>query len=92
MLLLVGVGGGAFIAQALMAYGYREVPAGSGSIVYYLETAVTVVLGLFFAGEVFNLRCLAGLALIIGGLAFNQLWPRSKAGASRSCPTAQQRD
>jgi drug/metabolite transporter (DMT)-like permease len=80
VLLLLGVGGGAFLAQALMAYGYREVSAGSGSVVFYLETAVTVVLGLLFAGEVFNLRCLAGLALIVAGLVFNQL----RLGKTRS--------
>jgi drug/metabolite transporter (DMT)-like permease len=79
LLLLLAVGGGAFLAQALMAYGYREVSAGSGSVVFYLETAVTVVLGIAFAGEAFNLRCLAGLALIVAGLVFNQLRPRIEA-------------
>ena len=85
--LLIAVGGGAFLAQALMAYGYREVSAGSGSVVFYLETAVTVALGIAFAGEAFNLRCLAGLALIVAGLVFNQLRPRIEAGA----PTAKGR-
>jgi drug/metabolite transporter (DMT)-like permease len=83
ILLLIAVGGGAFLAQALMAYGYREVSAGSGSVVFYLETAATVVLGIAFAGEAFNLRCLAGLALIVAGLVFNQLRPRIEAGRLR---------
>lgn len=69
--LLVGVGVVAFAAQVLMAYGYREVPAGSGSVVFYLETVLTVLLGALFAGERFNLRFGLGLALILGGLVLN---------------------
>lgn len=73
ILLLVGVGVGAFLAQAFMALGYESVPAGRGSIVFYLETALTVLLGALFAGEKFNLRFGLGLALILGGLALNHL-------------------
>lgn len=71
--LLVGVGAVAFLAQAFMAYGYRSVQAGKGSVVFYLETALTVLLGALFAGERFNLRFAAGLTLILGGLALNHL-------------------
>jgi drug/metabolite transporter (DMT)-like permease len=71
ILLLAGLGVAAFSAQALMAYGYREVPAGSGSVVFYLETVLTVLLGALFAGERFNLRFAGGLVLILGGLALN---------------------
>jgi drug/metabolite transporter (DMT)-like permease len=78
LLLLLGVGIGAFMAQAFMALGYKSVPAGRGSIVFYLETALTVLLGALFAGEKFNLRFGAGLALILGGLALNHL--RAPAG------------
>lgn len=70
---LLGVGILSFAAQALMAYGYRSVPAGKGSIVFYFETALTVLLGALFAGERFNLRFAAGLALILGGLALNHV-------------------
>jgi drug/metabolite transporter (DMT)-like permease len=78
---LLGVGFMAFFAQALMAYGYRSVPAGRGSVVFYLETALTVLLGALFAGERFNLRFGLGLALILGGLALNhlRLKPRPRA-------------
>jgi drug/metabolite transporter (DMT)-like permease len=69
--LLAGVGVAAFLSQALMAYGYREVSAGSGSVVFYLETVLTVLLGAIFAGERFNLRFAGGLVLILGGLALN---------------------
>jgi drug/metabolite transporter (DMT)-like permease len=71
--ILVGMGASAFLAQALMAYGYRGVPAGRGSIVFYLETALTVLLGALFADERFNLRFGVGLALILGGLALNHV-------------------
>lgn len=81
--LLCSVGVLAFIAQSFMAYGYREVSAGAGSVVFYLETAVTVLLGALFAGEVFNLRFAAGLALIVAGLVFNQLRPRLSTGRAR---------
>lgn len=72
LLLLFGVGGGAFIAQALMAYGYRAVPAGRGSVVFYWETALTVLLGVLLAGERFNLRFGLGLVLILTGLWLNR--------------------
>ncbi|HTX71218.1 MAG TPA: DMT family transporter [Rectinemataceae bacterium] len=72
LLFLLGVGGGAFVAQALMAYGYRSVPAGRGSVVFYWETALTVLLGFLLAGERFNLRFGLGLAFILGGLWLNR--------------------
>jgi drug/metabolite transporter (DMT)-like permease len=78
ILLLLGVGVTVFFAQSLMAYGYRSVAAGKGSIVFYLETVLTVILGALFTGERFNLRFAAGLALILGGLALNHL-PSGKA-------------
>lgn len=76
ILFLLGAGLLAFLAQALMALGYRSVQAGKGSVVFYLETVLTVILGLLFANETFNPRCIAGLALISGGLVLNQLRPR----------------
>jgi drug/metabolite transporter (DMT)-like permease len=69
--LLLGVGVLGFLAQAFMAYGYKSVPASSGSVVFYWETALTVLLGLLFAGERFTLRFAAGLALILAGLWLN---------------------
>jgi S-adenosylmethionine uptake transporter len=71
-LLLLAVGGGALLAQALMARGYRQVSAGAGSVVFYWETALTVILGILFAGETLTPRFAAGLALIFAGLRFNQ--------------------
>ena len=73
IILLLGVGVMAFLAQAFMALGYRSVPAGKGSIVFYLETALTVLLGAVFASERFNLRFGLGLTLILGGLALNHV-------------------
>jgi drug/metabolite transporter (DMT)-like permease len=72
LLLLFGVGVGAFVAQALMAYGYKSVPAGRGSVVFYWETSLTVLLGALLAGERFNLRFGAGLLFILAGLWFNR--------------------
>lgn len=68
---LVAAGAGAFLAQALMAYGYRSVPAGRGSLVFYWETALAVILGALVAGERFNLRFALGLGLIVLGLWAN---------------------
>ena len=73
ILFLVGVGVTAFLAQALMALGYKTVQAGKGSVVFYLETALTVLLGALVIGEHFNLRFAAGLALIVGGLVLNHV-------------------
>lgn len=72
LLLLAAVGGGALIAQALMARGYKHVSAGAGSIVFYWETALTVILGILFAGEIMTARFAVGLALIFIGLRVNQ--------------------
>ena len=78
ILFLLGAGLLAFLAQALMALGYRSVQAGKGSVVFYLETVLTVLLGALFAGETFTLRFAFGLALILGGLALNHLRPRRR--------------
>jgi drug/metabolite transporter (DMT)-like permease len=83
LLFLLGSGLLAFLAQALMAFGYREVQAGRGSVVFYLETVLTVLLGAAFAGERFNLRFAAGLALILGGLALNHLSPGGGRSSTR---------
>jgi drug/metabolite transporter (DMT)-like permease len=68
LLLLLFVALGSFAAQALMAVGYRSVPAGKGSVVFYWETALTVVLGLLFGGEKATLRYILGIVVIIAGL------------------------
>lgn len=69
-LLFVGIG--SFVAQAFMAVGYRSVPAGRGSVIFYWETALTVLLGLLVAGETINLRFLLGLGVILAGLWINR--------------------
>jgi drug/metabolite transporter (DMT)-like permease len=81
VLFLVGVGVMSFLAQALMALGYKTVQAGKGSVVFYLETALTVLMGALFVGERFNLRFAAGLALILGGLALNHARLPRRRGA-----------
>lgn len=82
LLLLLGVGVLAFAAQAIMAYGYRTVPAGKGSVVFYWETALTVILGVLFVGERFTPRFCAGLAVILAGLWLNEsrLFERFRRG------------
>jgi drug/metabolite transporter (DMT)-like permease len=85
-LLLFGIAFGSFLGQALMAYGYREVSAGSGSIVFYWETALTIALGALVAGEHMNLRFFIGLALILAGLRLNQIRGRLRAANPRTVP------
>lgn len=68
---LVAVGVGAFFAQFLMTTGYRTVPAGQGSVAFFAETGLTVVLGALLAGERFTARFAAGLVLIVAALWFN---------------------
>jgi len=72
LLFLIGVGVGAFVAQALMARGYRSVSASKGSVTFFLETGLTVLLGALFAGETLSLRFVLGLVLIFSGLWFNR--------------------
>jgi len=72
VLLLCCVGVGAFLAQTLMAYGYKTMPANKGSISFYWETALTVALGAIFAGESLNLMFLVGLCFILLGLWINR--------------------
>lgn len=82
---LVAVGVGAFVAQAFMAMGYKTVSAGQGSVIFYVETALTVALGLLLAGEVFTIRFLAGFILILAGLWINrEKRPKAPAAAANS--------
>ncbi|TFG82811.1 MAG: DMT family transporter [Spirochaetales bacterium] len=71
LVFLFAAGIGAFLAQALMATGYRTVPAGRGSIVFYAETGLTVLLGVLLTGERFTVRFAVGLVLIALGLWIN---------------------
>jgi drug/metabolite transporter (DMT)-like permease len=59
-----------FLAQCFMAYGYKQISASRGSIVFYLETALAIVFSIFI-DEKFSRRFLVGLALIILGLIVN---------------------
>jgi drug/metabolite transporter (DMT)-like permease len=77
--LLLFVGCGAFVAQALMSVGYRSVPAGRGSVVFYWETALTVLLGFLFGGEKPTLRFGIGVVVILGGLWLNGAAGKRKA-------------
>lgn len=82
--LLLAVGVGALGAQALMAHGYKTVSAGAGSVVFYWETILCVVLGVLFAGERINARFIAGLAVILVGLRVNQGFARKGACAENA--------
>ncbi len=54
-----------------MAYGYKEVPAAKGSIIYYLETVFTILLSLVIVNEVITARFIIGCALVMLGLIIN---------------------
>lgn len=69
---MLGSGVIAFVAQLLMGYGYRHVPAGRGSLVFFWETALTVLLGAVFTGERLNFKFGIGLSLILAGLYLNR--------------------
>jgi drug/metabolite transporter (DMT)-like permease len=69
-LLLFLIGLLSFLAQFLMAYGYKEISASKGSVVFYLETALAIVFSIFI-GERLSVRFLAGLGLILLGLLIN---------------------
>jgi drug/metabolite transporter (DMT)-like permease len=68
LLLLIGLL--SFLAQFFMAYGYKEISASKGSIVFYLETALAIVFSIFI-DEKLSARFLTGLGLIILGLIIN---------------------
>lgn len=72
LLFLLAVGVGAFVAQALMARGYRSVPASKGSVTFFLETGLTVLLGALFVGETLSPRFALGLLFIFAGLWLNR--------------------
>lgn len=69
---LLAVGIGAFLAQALMTYGYRTVSASRGSVFFFAETGITVLLGALFAGETVTPRFGLGLSLIFAGVWMNR--------------------
>jgi drug/metabolite transporter (DMT)-like permease len=68
--LLFSIGLLTFLAQFFMAYGYKEISASKGSIVFYLETALAIVFSRFI-NERMPARFLAGLGLIVAGLIVN---------------------
>ncbi|MFA6507079.1 MAG: DMT family transporter [Treponemataceae bacterium] len=83
--LLLAIGSGAVIAQALMGHGYKTVSAGAGSVVFYWETVLTVILAVLFTGESANARFIAGLVIIMVGLRVNQgSGPRAKDVKNRA--------
>jgi drug/metabolite transporter (DMT)-like permease len=69
LLMLIGLI--TFAAQVMMAYGYKEVPAAKGSIIFYLETVVTILLSLLIVNEEITARFIIGCVLVILGLMFN---------------------
>jgi drug/metabolite transporter (DMT)-like permease len=60
-----------FAAQVMMTYGYKEVPAAKGSIIFYLETVVTILLSLVIVNEVITARFIIGCVLVMLGLIIN---------------------
>ena len=69
-----------FAAQVMMAYGYKEVPASKGSIIFYLETILTIFLSLTIVDETITARFIIGCTLVIMGLMINnsQKWFRMR--------------
>jgi drug/metabolite transporter (DMT)-like permease len=59
-----------FLSQSLMAYGYKEISASKGSVVFFLQTALAIVFSIFI-DERLSARFFAGLGLILFGLALN---------------------
>jgi drug/metabolite transporter (DMT)-like permease len=60
-----------FVAQILMTYGYKEVPASKGSMIFYLETILTIFLSLMIVDEIITTRFIIGCTLVILGLVIN---------------------
>jgi drug/metabolite transporter (DMT)-like permease len=69
LLMLIGLL--TFVAQVMMAYGYKEVPAAKGSIIFYLETVLTILLSLMIVNEEITARFIIGCVLVILGLIIN---------------------
>ena len=82
-ILLSVIGFLTFVAQVMMTYGYKEVPASKGSIIFYLETILTIFLSLFIVDEIITARFAIGCTLVISGLVINNSpkWFRIKAEA-----------
>jgi drug/metabolite transporter (DMT)-like permease len=59
-----------FLGQFFMAYGYKEILASKGSIIFYLETALAIAFSIFI-DERLSARFFAGLGFIILGLILN---------------------
>lgn len=73
-----------FAAQIMMAYGYKEVPASKGSIIFYLETILTIFLSMMIVDEIITYRFIIGCTLVILGLVINNgsRWFRLRAEAA----------
>ena len=59
-----------FLAQLFMAYGYKEIQASKGSIIFYLETILAILFSLFI-DERLSIKFFIGLAFVILGLIIN---------------------
>ena len=70
-LLLFLIGLFTFVAQIMMTYGYKEVRASKGSIIFYLETILTIFLSLMIVDEIITARFIIGCTLVILGLVIN---------------------
>jgi len=77
--LLLFIGLLSFLAQFFMAYGYKEISASKGSIIFYMETALAIAFSIFI-DERFSARFFGGLGLILLGLILNNYRATKDAG------------
>ncbi len=69
-LVLIAIGVSATIAQLIMTYAYRHVPATEGSLLHFLMPVLNVILGAVLFGEKMHPLALIGSGIVLSGCVY----------------------
>ena len=75
-LVLLAIGGSATIAQLIMTYAYKHVPATEGSLIHFLMPVLNVILGAVLFGEKMHPLALVGSGVVLAGCVYVALRDR----------------
>jgi drug/metabolite transporter (DMT)-like permease len=77
--LLLGLGVFGFFGQLFMTKAFQIASTNQVAPIKYVEVIFTVLLGIFWFGEIYSLWSILGIFLIIAGLILNVLFKRKSA-------------
>jgi len=68
--ILLGIGAFATVAQLIMTWAYKHVPATEGSLIGFLTPVINVLLGVLVFGETLHASTWIGSAIVLAGCAY----------------------